>query len=224
MMTDAQLRTIVEDTAMSFRRAAAALLLSGVVVAMATPAVAQAELIESSPPELIGSSPRDGAFLAEPQLIMLAFTKPVTLAKNPITVTGGNGASWTLGEPKVNGPLVTAPVRARGPLGPYTINYQLVSEDGDEFSGSVPFTLISPDIPTITRQPSSGAAPPNGAASTAPTVGPHGQTHVLPGAVSDASSTNDSPGIPAWVWILGAIVVLAIGLLEAFRVGRSRRS
>jgi hypothetical protein len=41
--------------------------------------------------------------------------------------------------------------------------------------------------------------------------------------VSDVASTSDSGGIPAWMWILGAVVVFAIGVLEAFRVGRSRR-
>jgi hypothetical protein len=42
--------------------------------------------------------------------------------------------------------------------------------------------------------------------------------------VSDAASTSESDGLPAWVWILGAVVVLAIGVLEAFRLGRSKRS
>jgi methionine-rich copper-binding protein CopC len=224
MMADlTQPRTAVEDTAMSIRRAAAALLLSGVaVVATAAPASAHAELVESSPPELIGSSPHDAGLVAAPKLIMLAFNAPVTLSANPITVTGENGASWTVGKAKVTGPVVTAPVQQRGPLGPYTVTYQLISEDGDAVTGTVSFTLISADTNSAARPPSSGT--PNAASSAASPVGPHGGSHALPGAVSDAASTSDSGGIPAWVWILGAILVLAIGMLEAFRVGRSKRS
>jgi copper resistance protein C len=220
MMNPTQPRTTVEDTAMSIRRAAAALLLSGMaVVATATPAFAQAEQTK-----LDASSPHQGATLAAPRLIVLSFTGHVTLPANPITVTGGNGASWTVGKAKVTGPVVTAPVRQRGPLGPYTVTYQLISDDGDAVTGTVSFTLISADPNPAARPPSSGATaatPPNAASSP---EGPHGGSHVLPGAVSDAASTSDSGGIPAWVWILGAVAVLAIGMLEAFRVGRSKRT
>lgn len=212
---------------MSVRRAAAALVLSGAaVVATATPAFAHAEPIGSSSLELVGSSPRQGASLAAPQLIMLAFNEPVTLSANPITVTGGNGTSWTVGKAKVTGPVVTAPVRQRGPVGPYTINYQMISDDGDTVTGTVSFTLISADITSAAKPPSRGTTttkPPSTASSTASPAVPHGGSHVVPGVVSDAVSTSDSGGIPAWVWILGAVAVLAIGLLEAFRVGRSGR-
>jgi hypothetical protein len=218
----------VEDTAMSIRRAAAALLLSGVaVVATAPPAFARAEPVGSSSPQLIGSSPREGASLAAPQLIMLAFDRPVTLSANPIKVTGVNGTSWTVGKAKVTGPVVTAPVRQRGPLGPYTIAYQMISGDGDPVTGTVSFTLISADTNSAAKPPSNGTPKsPSSASSTAYPAAPHGGSHVLPGVVLPGAepnpvSTSDSGGIPAWVWIVGVVVVLAIGLLEAFRVGRT---
>lgn len=209
---------------MSIRRAVAALLLSVVAtVAVATPALAHAEPIESSSLELIGSSPKPDSLLASPQLVMLSFNKPVTLAANPITITAGNGASWTLGQPKITGPVVTAPVLSRGPLGPYTITFNVIF-DGDPITGTIAFTLISPDTKSAAKPPSKGAKPPSPASSTASPAVPHGGSHLLPGAVSDTVSTSDSGGIPAWVWIIGAVVVLAIGLLEAFRMGRSGRS
>lgn len=195
---------------MGIRRAAVALLLSGVaVVATATPAFAQTELD--------ASSPHQGATLAAPKQIVLSFTGHVTLPANPITVTGENSASWTVEKATAIGPLVTASVRASGPPGPYTLNYRVIAEDGDAVTGTISFTLIPADAGSVARPPTATAAPPGNASSTAPHVA---APHALPGAVSDAASTNDSGGIPAWVWILGAVVVLAIGVLQAFRIGR----
>jgi copper resistance protein C len=195
---------------MSVRRALAALLLSGVaVVATATPAFAHTELN--------GSSPAEGELLAAPRMILLSFTEHVTLPANPITVTGGNGASWTVGKATASGPLVTAPVRPSGPPGPYTITYKVIAEDGDAVTGKISFTLIPTDVGSVGRLPSANKAPPSDASST----GSHGVPHAVSGAVPDAASTSDLGGIPIWVWILGAVVVLAIGVLEAFRVGRS---
>ena len=194
---------------MSIRRAAVALLLSGVaVVAMATPAFADTELD--------GSSPTDGESLGAPRQIVLSFTEHVTLPANPITVTGGNGASWTVGKATATGPLVTAPVRQVGPAGPYTLKYKVTSEDGDAITGTISFTIVTTSAapaPKITT-------PPSTASSSTET---HGTGHGLSPAVTDAASTSDSGGIPAWVWILSAAVLLAVGVLEAFRVGRSRR-
>jgi copper resistance protein C len=202
----------VEDTAMSIRRAAAALLLSGVaVVATATPAFADTELK--------GSTPTDGQSLGAPKTIVLSFTENVTLPANPITVTGGNGASWTLGKATTKGPLVIAPVRQSGQAGPYTINYHVTSADGDAVTGKISFTIVSASA----GPPTKATTPPSATSSTSSTAASHGAAHGTPGVVPDATSTSDSGGIPAWVWILGAVVVLAIGVLEAFRVGRSRR-
>jgi methionine-rich copper-binding protein CopC len=209
MMADlARQQTTVEDTAMSIRRAAAALLLSGVaVVAMATPAFAQTELD--------GSSPADGTTLAAPEQIVLSFTGHVTLPANPITVTGGNGASWTVGKATATGPLVTAPVRPTGPPGPYRLSYRVISEGGDAVTGTISFTIVT----SSAAPPTKTTTPP----STASSAASHAAAHGASDAVSYPESTSDSGGIPAWVWILCAVVALAIGVLEAFRVGRSRR-
>jgi copper resistance protein C len=206
---------------MGIRRAAAALLLSAAaVVATATPAFADTELDASSPGQ--------GGTLAGPRLVVLSFTGHVTLPANPITVTGGSGASWTIGKAIATGPVVRAPVQRIGPPGPYTLTYKVIAEDGDAVTGTVSFTLISADAGSTTSLPpppikaTTPATPPGTAVST----GPHGAVHVVPdgspGTAADAASTSDSGGIPPWVWILGAVVVLAIGLLQAFRVGRSR--
>ena len=194
---------------MIIRRAAAALLLSGVaLVATAIPAFADTELK--------GSSPHDGSTLGPPRQIVLSFTERVTLPANPITVTGENGASWTVGKATTKGPLVTAPVERTGPAGPYKLTYRVISANGGAVTGTVSFTIVTP----------SGAPPPQKittSQSNEPSPGSHESAHGLP-VVSDAASTSDSGGIPAWVWIVSVVVVLAIGVFEAVRIGRSRRS
>jgi methionine-rich copper-binding protein CopC len=195
---------------MSIRRAAAALLLSAAaVVATATPAFAHTELD--------ASSPRDGTTLGPPKLIVLSFTGHVTLPANPITVTGGNGARWNVGKAKAVGPVVTAPVQPSGPPGPYTLTYRVIAEDGDAVTGTISFTIVSA---SAGPPPTTPSTPPSAASSTESHVA---APHAASGPVSDTASTSDSGGIPVWVWILGAGVVFAIGVLEALRVGRSRR-
>jgi methionine-rich copper-binding protein CopC len=203
----------VEVAAMGIRRAAAALLLSALaVVATATPALAQQT-------ELDASSPGQGATLGAPKLIVLSFTGHVTLPANAITVKGPDGASWDVGQGKATGPLVTAPVEPSGPPGPYTLNYRVIAKDGGAVSGTISFTIVDPDAlaaappPTATAVPSTGASP-----------GHEVPAHALPGAVPATETKSDSGGIPTWAWILGAVVLLAVGMLEAFRVGRSKRS
>jgi methionine-rich copper-binding protein CopC len=224
MMAGLTLRTTVEDTAMGIRRAAAALLLSGaVVVATAPPVFAEPEKTV-----LDASSPHADSLVAAPRLIVLSFTGHVTLTENPITVVGKNGVSWAVDKATAVGPVVTAPVRRVGPPGPYTLTYKMIDKNGDPVTGSISITLIPPDFTPPPRSPSNGtatAAPPGAASPSTSAAAPHGgSTHVLPGPPSEASSTNDSPGIPAWVWILGAAAVLGVGLLEALRVGRAKKS
>jgi methionine-rich copper-binding protein CopC len=186
---------------MNIRRLATALLLSGAaVVATATPAFAHAELIASDPAQ-------NASLAAAPQQVSLTFGEAVTLGDNPVTVTGPEGASWTVGQAAVNGAVVTAPVQPNGPAGAYTLAYTVISDDGDEVKGTVLFTLTAAAGPTTTT--TTTEAPPSTTASAEPA----------------AASTNDSDGgIPVWVWILGAVVLVAIGLVVALRVARPKNS
>ncbi len=184
---------------MRILRLSIALLLSGTaLVAAATPALAHAELTDSTPAE--------GASLpAAPQQIQLTFSEPVMLASDPVTIAGPDGASWTVGQPTVAGAVVTAPVQPAGPVGPYTLIYRVLADDGDPVNGAVRFTIIAAATPT-----------------TATTTSP---PSAIQSATPQASSTSNSDGgIPVWVWIVGAAVMLAVGLLVALRVARSPRS
>ncbi len=190
---------------MMLRRLAAVFLLSGIaVVATATPAFAHAELIDSNPAE-------DAALATPPQQVVLTFNEPVTLGANPVTVTGPGGASWTVGAPVADGAVLTAPVQASGPAGTYSIIYEVVSTDGDDVTGAVTFTLTAAVAPPATTTTTTTEL-------TTTTEAPPTTTSVAPAA----GEPTDDGGVPAWVWVLGAVVVLAVGVVVVLRLRRAK--
>lgn len=192
---------------MNLRRLVTVFLLSGMtVVATATPAFAHAELIASSPAQ-------NAALDAAPQQVQLTFSEAVTPADNPVTIAGPEGAAWTVGTPSLAGAVVTVPVQPTGPAGAYTLTYRVISGDGDAINGTVQFTLTAavpapPTTapPTTTRETT---APPPTTPSPAPAA---------------ASSTDSDGGVPVSVWIIGAVVLVAAGVVIALRVARPKNS
>ena len=180
---------------MTFRRMAAALLLAFV-------ALGSTALPASAHTELKSSNPAKGAALpAPPQQVELTFTEAVTVPADAITVTGPDGAKWTVGPATVAGAVVTAPVTASGPAGAYAIAWKVVSEDGDPVSGTIDFTLSAPATTTTT--------------TTVPTT----TTTTATSSVAPAAQVEtDNGGVPAWVWILlGVLVLVGIGAAIALR-------
>lgn len=166
------------------------LALSGVLL-VAGPASAHTELESSSPAE--------GASLAAPpRKIELTFEEPVTLQPDPISVTGPDGAKWSVGIPTVVDAVISAPVTPSGPAGAYTLTYKVVSDDGDKVTAAVHFTLTAPVTSSSAAATSSAAAP----VTPTPTPTP----------VGDLGS-----GVPAWVWILVAVVVVPAAAVVALR-------
>jgi methionine-rich copper-binding protein CopC len=189
---------------MDFKRFGGALLLAGLAVfATAGPAAAHTELESSDPAE-------GATVAAAPTSIKLTFGEAVTVPKDPIQVTGPDGAKWTIGTVSLAGPVVSAPVQATGPAGAYTISYQVISDDGDAVKGAVHFTLSAPAS-------SSSAAP-----TSAPTSAPAASTPAASPSVAPSAAASSGGGFPAWAWILIGVVVLA-AVVAGF-VLRSRRS
>ena len=154
--------------------------------------------------ELTSSSPAEGASLAAPpRKIELTFAEPVTLQPDPISVTGPDGAKWTVGTPAVVDAVITALVTPSGPAGAYTLTYKVVSDDGDKVTAAVHFTLTAPVSSSAAAETSSA-----GAASATPTPTP-------------ASAIGDS--IPAWVWILVAVAGVVAAAVVALRLWRRPR-
>ncbi|MQA15675.1 MAG: copper resistance protein CopC [Pseudonocardiaceae bacterium] len=182
------------------RRIALLLALIGIgLLAGAGPASAHAALIGSDPPE--------GASLASgPQRVSLTFSQSVQTGFSEVTVVGPNGEQWQAGEPVDDGAVVSVPVRPLGPAGEYTIGYRVLSADSHPVQGSVRFTLT---------EPGSAAAAPAAPTSTAPPDGAAGDTAARDAAAGDG-------GAPVWPWLVGAGVLVALGVVAALRVGRAR--
>ncbi len=145
---------------------------------------------------LVNTDPADGAQLAAgPAQVRLVFDQPVHGGYNTVTVSGPGNTHWTTGPVSVRDNTVTAPLGELGPAGQYVIGYRILSNDGHPVTGKVTFTLTQPGHGTP-------APPPQG-------------NDTQPGAQS-------ASGMPVWPWIAGAVVLVAVGLVLALRLGRER--
>ncbi|MGP4018575.1 copper resistance CopC family protein [Saccharopolyspora sp. 5N708] len=150
---------------------------------------------------LVSSDPADGAQLATgPREVRLTFDQPVRAGEgyNTVNVVGPDGSYWTDGQVRVEGNSVIAPVRELGPAGVYTIGYRVLSNDGHPVPGKVTFTLTAPGH-------GNPAPPPQ-------TANPAGQQ----------AQPEESGGMPIWPWIAGAVVLVALGLVLALRLGKPK--
>ena len=112
---------------------------------------------------LVKSTPAAGAVLpTAPTTVSLTFGEAVTLPANPLQSTGPGGAAWTVGKATIDDATVSFPVSATGPAGPYTMAWQVISDDGDTVKGTVAFTLSAPAATMTTAAPATYAFPTNG--------------------------------------------------------------
>ncbi|WAL69925.1 copper resistance protein CopC [Amycolatopsis cynarae] len=142
---------------------------------------------------LISTDPgKDASLEAGPARITLTFDAPVQGGDiNQVAVVGPDNTQWAEGSVEVNSNVVTAPLRPLGPAGVYTVGYRILSADGHAVTGEYKFTLTRAGTGT----PASATA------------------------ATGASRQGGSGGVPVWVWIAGAVVLLAIGLTVALRTG-----
>jgi methionine-rich copper-binding protein CopC len=189
-------------------RTALSVLLAGLALVLtATPALAHTELKTSSP--------ADGASLsAAPEKVTLTFEEAVTLPKNPISVTGPGGVSWTVGTATINGASISAPVQPAGPAGQYRVNYSVIADDGDTVKGAVTFNLTG----------AAGSAITEAAATTAEAAAPVASAVAVPTTVvaptTQAAGSDSGSSIGVWV----AVIVVVLGLAAAGAVVARRRT
>ena len=151
---------------------------------------------------LDSSDPASGSSLSTaPQKVTLTFNEPVQPGFTVITVIGPNGADYHSGDISEVDDTVSVGVRPLGPAGAYQIGYRVVSADGHPVSGRIPFTLTAPGP---------------GAAQPAPPAAPA----AAPGVVPTSAPAGDG-GAPVWPWIVGAVLVVGLGVGAALRLGRS---
>jgi methionine-rich copper-binding protein CopC len=188
-----------------YRRLPVALLLAGIaIVTTATPALAHAELLASTPPA-------NASLATAPATVELTFDEPVTLPENALEVVGPGNVTWRFGTPTLTGATVRAPVTAQGPAGRYTLAYRVISGDGDVVSGSVAFTLTAAATPaattTATTTTTTTPATPSSSAAATPRTEP---------------SAGDG-GTLLWVWLAAGAVLFAALVFVTLRVRRPGR-
>lgn len=147
---------------------------------------------------LVGSSPRAGAALTSgPTEVRFDFDAPVKFGDDTIVVLGPNGTHWERTQrATVTGDSVSTPLAPLGPAGVYTASYHVISADGHPVTGDITFTL--------TR------------AGTG--------TPVTAGTGGGVAGGTGGGGVPVWVWILAAVVVLGGALFLALRQGRGQEN
>jgi methionine-rich copper-binding protein CopC len=181
------------------RRLLVPVVLAGLAVfGFATPALAHNVLV--------GSNPASGSSVASgPSEVRLDFNAPVQFGANYLTVIGPDGNHWEKTDnATVSGDSVSTAVAPLGPAGVYKIGYRIISADGHPVSGEVSFTLTTAGTGTPPPQSGSGGAP---AAATGGTSAP-------------ATAATTSAGVPVWVWVLGAVILLGVGLFFGLRTPR----
>jgi copper resistance protein C len=145
---------------------------------------------------LVGSDPaRGGTVTTGPSQVRLDFNAPVQFGADEITVLGPDGGHYERTQTAtVTGNSVSTAVAPLGPAGTYTVGYRIISADGHPVSGEITFTLATAGTGAPVTPKAAGAAPGSG---------------------------SGGGGVPVWVWIVGAVVLLAIGLFVALRGGRT---
>jgi len=157
---------------------------------------------------LESTDPADGSSVdVAPQRVSLTFNESIPAEFSQITVVGPDGTNYQTGAVTAAEGVVSTDVAPLGPAGRYEIGYRVVSDDGHPVTGSVAFTLTTAAAPTTTA-----AAPSASAAAPAP----------APATPSPAAAAQPEDGAaPVWPWIVGAVVLVGVGVVAALRLGRS---
>lgn len=137
---------------------------------------------------LTGSDPADGASVATaPTSVTLTFNDVVQNLQPILTVVGPAGDHWEGSPVSVLNNTVSVPVNPLGPAGTYTVAYRVISADGHAVEGTTTFQLTT-----------AGTGSPN------------------PASGSDGTAVA-SDAIPAWVWVLGAGLIVVVGVVTTRR-------
>ncbi len=140
-----------------------------------------------------GSTPKDGAVLDQaPAAVQLRFAQKLVAANVTVSITDPAGAAAAGGTPTFDGPAVSIPLRPTS-AGRYTVDYAVISADGDRVTGKIAFTLTVAAVPP----------PPSPTASPTP---PHSAGAVVPAPRELAEESGSGTW---WPWVVGGALVLA---------------
>jgi copper resistance protein C len=176
----------------AFLRPALVALLIGLLALLGSGPAAAHDVLE-------GSDPADGSSVATaPSRVTLTFGEAPTPNTATITVVGPDGTThYESGAPTSDGEKISVGVAPLGAAGRYEIGYRVVSGDGHPVSGALSFTLTTPGPAAAAPSASPAAGAP---ATTAPAV--------TPSNAAAAAPAGDEGGVPAWPFVLLAVVVV----------------
>lgn len=152
---------------------------------------------------ITGSDPADGSTVpTAPTQVSVTFDETPQPEGAALTVVGPDGARHEQGAATVRDKVVSVPVGALPQAGQYEIGYRIVSSDGHPVSGSVTFDLTTPSAPAA-------AATTGAPAQAAPADhSGHSDGSAPPSPAASAGPDTGSGGVPAWVFVVIAIVVV----------------
>ena len=151
---------------------------------------------------LISTTPTDGASVAAPSSVQLAFSDTVLSAGTQVAVKGPHGA--VAGHTAISGSSVTTTFDTSLDPGAYTVAWRATSSDGHPISGSFGFT--------VTGGSSSSAAPQtSSAASSATTSSAAASSSSSPAAPAKQTPTDDTNNAARWIIPLALLALALIG-------------
>ncbi|MBB3038034.1 copper resistance CopC family protein [Hoyosella altamirensis] len=145
---------------------------------------------------LVASNPEAGLEVeALPDRVSAQFNEPLQESFAAITLTDAEGNQWSDDDIEVSGDTVSVGVAGAGAAGTYTIAYRVISADSHPVSGTVEFTLTTDGsgepVTPATETAGEGSAP----------------------APADPDATaEETTSLPAWPFVLGAVIVLGGGI------------
>lgn len=178
------------------RRAAVVLVAALLGWLTAQPAASAHERLESSEPAA------DAVLTVLPTRVQLTFSGAVS--SPTLVVRNAAGDQVGDGEPLLDGALVTLPLPGDLPNGGYTVEWRVVSSDGDPVSGDLAFTVAAPE----TAAPPPSSSPSSSATPAAPS----------PAEASPVAAVAEDDSSVGWSLVAGvAAVALLVGALAVRR-------
>jgi len=196
---------------------------------MALPVVLLALVVAQAPAAsahnvLISSDPKDGSTVAEPPAqITLVFNDDVLDVGSAVQLKGPDGVV-DLDAPAADGPRLVQQLPGALPAGQYEMVWRVTSADGHPIDGTLTFTASAAGAQATPTEPEPASKPTGAASPSIATAEATATTQAEPAAspaVTQAANSEDG-GIPAWVWSVGAVVVIG-GAGVAFAAARRSR-
>ncbi|WP_192498617.1 copper resistance CopC family protein [Ornithinimicrobium pratense] len=190
--------------------------------------------------ELLSSDPEDGATVQKaPEELVLTFSGQIAQVGAQLQITDDAGTDVADGDPVVQGTDLTQPLTDIG-SGDYEVVWRVTSSDGHPISGAFGFTVEAE--PTegetatddATEQVTDGATEDaatqeatteeatTGEATTEDSTDEVTEEATPQAADATADTTDDEGGMPAWVWLVIGVAVLALVALLARTWSRGR--